>query len=93
MERVVILSFEDFVNELADATQRADVLTADVAGIQHLTLAMIGLDSLEIVIVGSVLLDHLPRDVEIPDAISREFTEATLGELYHLYAAAAERQI
>ena len=86
------MTFDEFVEELIDATQRQAAFDRfDSHALQHATLDDLELDSLEIVVVGSVLLDHLPRGVDIPHVIEQSFASVTIGELYHLYAAAADR--
>jgi hypothetical protein len=85
-----MISFDEYVLMVADMLERPEFCD-DVDSIRHRLLADIGLDSLEVVMVGSVTLDLLPPGCELPQDIMDSILDTTLGDLYHFIAAAQER--
>jgi hypothetical protein len=86
-----MLTFEQFVLRALEATSRLDLVDVAQSRLANDSLGSLGFDSLDIVILGSVLADLLPPGLEVPEMVSDAIVDSTLGELYHFYAATTER--
>lgn len=84
-----MITFSEYVDKVAVMLDRPD-LAVDCEAIRNRRLFELELDSLDVVLLGSVSVDLLPRQVELPTEITDSPGDSTLGELYHFIAATLE---